>query len=169
MKDRTIVQTDRDAATMFIMRVFNADVSAVWEHFSRKELLDRWWAPTPWRCETGSLDFKEGGVWQYAMVGPAGERHYAGVRYNEIMFHRSIAWSDYFSDSAGNMDSNKPVVDWLIGFTGVQEGTKLTVNLHFRSAEDMEEIIQTGFEEGFKAGLDNLERSLQGGMQPSSV
>lgn len=60
MKDRTIVQTDRDAATMFIMRVFNADVSAVWEHFSRKEVLDRWWAPTPWRYETGSLDLRKG-------------------------------------------------------------------------------------------------------------
>lgn len=160
MKDKTIVQIDREAATMFIMRVFAAEVSAVWKHFSEKELLDSWWAPKPWKCETKSLDFSEGGVWQYAMAGPEGERHHAGVRYSEIMFHRSIAWSDYFSDSAGNIDTDKPVVDWLIGFTGVQEGTKLTVNLHFKSTAELEKILNFGFAEGFSAGLDNLEQAL---------
>src|SRR5690606_5205871 len=94
------------------------------------------------------------------MAGPEGERHHAGVRYSEIMFHRSIAWSDYFSDSAGNIDTDKPVVDWLIGFTGVQEGTKLTVNLHFKSTAELEKILNFGFAEGFSAGLDNLEQAL---------
>ncbi len=161
MEDKTVVRIDQEAATMFMMRVFPAEVSDVWQHFTQKELLDSWWAPSPWKCETVSLNFTENGIWQYSMIGPNGERHYAGVRYTEIMFHRSIAWSDYFSDENGNLESDQPVVDWLIGFTGVQEGTKLTVNLHFKSADDMQKILSTGFEEGFTAGLDNLQLSLK--------
>ncbi|MBW8358636.1 MAG: SRPBCC domain-containing protein [Weeksellaceae bacterium] len=152
----TVFNKDENSASVFVMKVFPADVTTVWNYFSKEELIDRWWAPKPWRCETAKLDFNEGGVWSYAMVGPEGQRQYAGAKYNEIMFHRSIAWSDYFSDEHGNPNTDKPVVDWLIGFTGVEEGTKLTVNLHFRSARDMTELLDMGFEEGFKMALNNL-------------
>ncbi|MCB4236054.1 hypothetical protein LDL59_16030 [Kaistella anthropi] len=47
-------------------------------------------------------------------------------------------------------------MNWLIGFTGVEEGTKLTINIHFNSENDMKTILEMGFEEGFKMGLNQL-------------
>lgn len=157
MESTTVFNKDFDASSIFVMKVYNADVSLIWDYFTKAELLDQWWAPGPWKCETQKMDFREGGSWNYAMSGPKNERQFAGAHYHEITFHRSFDWTDFFTDSAGNVDSEFPSVKWLFGFTGVEEGTKLTVNIHFNSESDMKKILELGFEEGFKAGLSQLE------------
>ena len=50
-----------------------------------------------------------------------------------------------------------PTVNWLIGFTGIEQGTKLTVNIYFNSLKEMNQMLEMGFEEGFKMGLNQLE------------
>lgn len=143
------------------MKIYHTDVSKVWNYFTKAELLDQWWAPKPWKCETKKQDFKEGGVWLYSMVGPEGERHYAQVKYGEIMEHRSFDGTDTFCDDNGNVNPDFPEAKWLFGFTGVEEGTKVTVNIHFSSTEAMKQLLEMGFEEGFKMGLNQLEEILK--------
>ena len=95
------------------------------------------------------------------MVGPENEKQYAGAEYHEITFHRSFDWTDFFTDAEGNIDPDFPSVKWLLGFTGVDEGTKLTVNIHFNSEADMKKILDMGFEEGFKTCLSQLEELIK--------
>ena len=95
------------------------------------------------------------------MVSPENEKHFAGIDYEEINPNRSIAWSDYFSDEKGIKNVEFPTTNWLIGFTGVEEGVKLTVNLHFASQKEMNAILEMGFEEGIKATLNQLEEILK--------
>lgn len=156
MSHQTIFKTDPKAATIFVMKVLPADVSELWEYFADRNLLSSWWAPQPWRCEILSMNFTPGGKWHYAMAGPNGEREYAGVRYNEIRKNRTISWSDFFADENGVENVNLPLTDWLIGFTGVQQGAKLTINIHCKSPEDLQKLLDMGFEEGFKMTLDHL-------------
>ncbi len=160
MKSNIVFNKDFDAASVFVMKVYHADVSVIWNHFTKPELLDQWWAPKPWKCETQNLEFKEGGRWNYAMVGPENEKQYAGADYQEITFHRSFDWTDFFTDPHGNIETKLPSVKWLLGFTGVEEGTKLTINIHFNSENDMKTILEMCFEEGFKACLAQLEELL---------
>lgn len=160
MESEIVFNKDFDTASIYLMNVYKEDVAIVWDYFTKPELLDQWWAPKPWKCETRKLDFREGGTWNYAMVGPENERHFAGVNYQEITFHRSISCSDFFTDENGNLNTAFPSVNWLIGFTGVEEGTKLTVNIHFNSENDMKQILEMGFEEGFKTGLNQLSELL---------
>lgn len=160
MKTDIVFNKDFDAKSIFVSLIYPAEVATIWDYFTKPELLDQWWAPKPWRCETETLDFREGGNWKYAMVGPENERHYAGANYEEIMNHRSISWSDYFIDSDGKINSELPSANWLIGFTGVEEGTKLTVNIYFNSEVEMKEILEMGFEEGFKMGLNQLKEEI---------
>jgi Fe2+ transport system protein FeoA len=42
----------------------------------------------------------------------------------------------------------------------VEEGAKVTVNIHFASEQAMNQLLEMGFEQGFKAGLDQLEEIL---------
>lgn len=151
---------DDKAATIFIMKTFDAEVEEVWKHFTEADLLDQWWAPKPWKCETLEMDFQPQGFWRYAMVGPENERHYSKVTFNDITFHRSISQRCTFTDESGNEKPGMPAENWLIGFTGVQEGTKLTVNLHYHSLEEMTKMLEMGFEGGFKRGLNQLEEIL---------
>lgn len=157
MSNDIIFNKDFDENTVYVSKIYDADVKKVWDHFTKAELLDLWWAPKPWKCETKSMDFKEGGTWLYSMVGPEGERHYSQVKYGEITENRSFDGLDSFCDENGNLNPDFPEAKWLIGFTGVEEGTKVTVNIHFPSEEDMRKQIEMGFEEGFKTGLNQLE------------
>ena len=47
-----------------------------------KDLLEKWWAPKPWKAETKSMNFKDGGHWHYSMVGPDGTRMWARIDYS---------------------------------------------------------------------------------------
>ena len=161
-----VFNKDFDAATVFVMAIYQNKPALVWDYFTKPELLDQWWAPKPWRCETSNLDFREGGKWNYAMIGPNNERHRAGVIYEEINAPRSISWIDFFADENGNPTSEIPSVNWLIGFTGVEEGTKLTINIHFNSENDMKTILEMGFEEGFKMALNQLAEIINGKNRP---
>lgn len=161
MNSEIIFQVDEQAATVFVMKVYSADVDKIWNSFTQKEKIDQWWAPKPWKCETISMNFSDDGIWNYAMVGPQNDRHYSTVQYNEIKFHRSFGWSNFFSDENGNKLENSPTSNWLLGFTGVEQGTKLTVNLHFKSREEMKVLLDMGFEGGFKMGLNQLEDLLK--------
>lgn len=160
MKSDIIFNKDADSATVYVMKIYKAEVSAVWDHFTKSELLDQWWAPKPWKCETKTQEFKNGGSWLYSMVGPEGERHYAKVNYGEITEHRSFDGTDTFCDENGNVNPDFPEAKWLFGFTGVEEGTKVTVNIHFASEQAMNQLLEMGFEEGFKTGLNQLEEIL---------
>ncbi len=160
MKSEIIFNQDADSASVYVMKIYNADASKVWDYFTKSELLDLWWAPKPWKCETKSQEFKKGGTWLYSMVGPEGERHYAQVKYGEITEHRSFDGTDSFCDENGTANPDFPEAKWLFGFTGVEEGTKVTVNIHFASEKAMNQILEMGFEQGFKAGLDQLEEIL---------
>lgn len=160
MESDIIFNKDFDSHSVYVMKIYNTDVSKVWNYFTKSELLDQWWAPEPWRCETKSQDFREGGIWLYSMVGPEGERHYAQVKYGEIMEHRSFDGVDTFCDENGRVNPDFPEAKWLFGFTGVEEGTKVTVNIHFQSEQAMKQLLEMGFEEGFKMGLNQLEEIL---------
>ncbi|PIF43509.1 uncharacterized protein YndB with AHSA1/START domain [Chryseobacterium sp. 52] len=157
MESNIVFNKDFDSDSVYVMKIYDADVSKVWDYFTKSELLDQWWAPEPWKCETVKQDFKEGGAWHYAMVGPEGEKMYALVQYGEMTEHRSFDGLDYFCDEKGNINKDFESSKWLFGFTGIEEGTKVTVNIHFPSQEAMKKLLEMGFEEGFKMGLTQLE------------
>ena len=157
METKIIFNTDDKSATIYIMKVFQNDVSVVWDHFTKAELLDLWWAPQPYQCETLNMEFKPEGFWNYAMIGPNNEKNYSAVQFHEINYHRSFDYSAYFTDEKGNRNPQFAPSNWLIGFTGVQEGTKLTINIHFSSTDEMQKLLSMGFEDGLKMTLNQLE------------
>ena len=65
-------------------RSFKAPKSKVWEYYTTAELLDKWWAPEPYKAITKSFDFSEGGHWHYIMQGPEGDVHHCINNYKTI-------------------------------------------------------------------------------------
>ena len=77
MKNELITNftVDKAEKKVMIKREFAAPKKHVCAACTEPELLDQWWAPKPWKSETKSMDFSEGGRRLYAMVGPEGEEH----------------------------------------------------------------------------------------------
>ena len=38
---------DKATKTVFVDKEFDADNDLVWDAFTKQEILDQWWAPTP--------------------------------------------------------------------------------------------------------------------------
>jgi uncharacterized protein YndB with AHSA1/START domain len=145
---------------LFIVREFDAPLEQVWQAWTDSKLLDEWWAPKPWKAETKTMEFKEGGMWLYAMVGPDGEKHWSKVNYQTIVPHQSIISEDGFCDENGNPAQDMPSMNWKNEFSETATGTKVEMEITFANEADLQKILDMGFEEGFQSGLNNLDELL---------
>lgn len=141
-----------------VARSFNAPIDLVWAAWTESDILDQWWAPKPWTAQTKTMDFREGGYWLYAMVSPEKEKHWSRVDYIKIMPEKFFSSVDGFCDANGNPNDSLPRNTWENNFTEQGDETVVDILLSFDSLEDLEKIIGMGFQEGFTAGLENLEQ-----------
>ncbi len=142
---------------IFVKREFSASPEEVWKAWTSSEILDQWWAPKPWKAKTKSMDFREGGYWLYAMMGPEGEQHFARADYEKIVPFKSFAGQDSFCDEKGNIIPDPPGMHWKAVFEKSGSGTVVSVEITFKKEADLEKIIEMGFKEGFTAALGNLD------------
>src|SRR5688500_7082080 len=97
---------------VIVERYFDAPVEEVWKAWTESELLDRWWAPRPWRAQTKRMDFRVGGHWLYSMVGPDGVDTWARVDYTSVANNKSFTGVDSFCDENGNINKDFPSMNW---------------------------------------------------------
>ncbi|MGN7724156.1 SRPBCC family protein [Chitinophaga sp. 22620] len=156
------MQITKDASNkkLVLTREFDAEPKTVWQAYTTSKMLDQWWAPRPWKAETKSMDFKEGGTWLYAMVGPEGEKHWAKATYGKINAPEFFTVSDMFCDEQGNPTPGMPQMDWRVEFSKTAAGTKVTTYITFASEEDLQKIVEMGFEQGIAMAADNLDELL---------
>lgn len=151
-------EVDKANNQIKVERTFQAPIELVWAAWTESDILDRWWAPKPWVAETKSMDFREGGRWIYAMVGPENEKHWSRVDYLKISPEKFFSAMDGFCDEEGNLNPSLPQNKWENTFMNLGDETQVDILLTFETLEDLEKIIAMGFKEGFTAGLENLDQ-----------
>lgn len=153
---------DKENARIQVIRNFSAPLQTVWDAWTKSEILDQWWAPKPWKARTKSMDFRVGGRWVYAMVGPDGSEQYCLADYLEISPLKSYVGRDAFCDENENISTDFPGSTWLVEFSFDGKMTTVSITIQHNSLEDLEKIVSMGFKEGFTMGLQNLEDWLSG-------
>ena len=150
---------DKENKKIYVKRLFNAQLPLVWRAWTDAKILDQWWAPHPWKSETKSMDFREGGRWFYAMVSPDGsERHWCLMNYKTIVPQKYFTSVDAFAkDESGEINRDFPPNNWDTRFTSHAEDTEVNITLSFDKLEHLEQMIQMGFKEGFTQGLEQLD------------
>lgn len=153
---------DKESKTIKVKRSFHADLPLVWQAWTTAEILDQWWAPLPWKVETQSMDFREGGRWFYAMVSPDGsERHWCLMNYKTIVAEKSFTSVDAFAkDQSGEINKEFPPNNWETLFNRSGNETLVNITLSFEKVEHIEQMVQMGFKEGFTQGLEQLDTLL---------
>lgn len=149
---------DKAAKTVFITREFDADLSLVWDAFTKAELLDQWVAPKPWTSKTKFMDFTVGGRRFYAMVSPEGMERWAIQKYTSISPKTNFKYFNAFADE--NENPQLPGSDWDYTFREQNGKTTVNITIYNESLERMEKMIEMGFTEGYKASMSNLENLL---------
>jgi len=158
--NKTIFTEMLESKQLTVSRRFSAPLDKVWAAWTEKELLEKWWAPKPYRAVSKSFDFREGGQWHYYMEGPEGEKHWCLVNYMEIGSRQYFTARDAFCDENANLNPDLPSNVWRNEFKAEGDATDVLVTLTFVSVDDMKKIIEMGFKEGFTMGLDQLEELL---------
>lgn len=151
---------DKSTKTVFVTREFEAEQSLVWDAFTKKEILDQWWAPKPFESRTKVMDFKVGGRRFYAMVSAEGqELNYSIQTYTAISPKTNFKFESVFADKDEN--PFPPGSDWDLTFSEENGITKVSISIYNESLERMEKMIEMGFKEGFTATLNELGNLLQ--------
>lgn len=149
---------DKAKKTVFVNREFAADLSLVWDAFTKQEILDQWWAPKPWESKTKFMNFKVGGKRFYAMVGPEGQEHWSIQKYTSITPKTNFKYLNAFADKDENPDL--PGSEWNLNFSEKDGTTTVSIIIYNESLERMEKMIEMGFQGGFTMTLNYLEELL---------
>lgn len=151
---------NKENNTITVVREFAAENAIVWDAYTKPEFLDQWWAPKPWRAKTKSMDFREGGHWHYAMVGPEGEEHWSLANYKTIQKLENFTGLDAFADEDGNVNSDLPQSRWEVNFVEKGPTTLVEYHISFDDLAQLEATIQMGFKEGLTMAMEGLDELL---------
>ena len=149
---------DKSKKTVYITREFDADLSLVWDAFTKQEVLDQWWAPQPWASKTKFMNFEVGGRRFYAMVSPEGQERWIIQKYSSISPKTNFKFFNAFADE--NENPELPGSEWDHNFSEENGKTKVSVTIYNESLARMEKMIEMGFKEGFTVSMTNLENLL---------
>ena len=145
------------AKTVFITREFDAELSLVWDAFTKQEILDQWTAPAPWTAKTKYMNFEVGGKRFYAMVGPDGQESWIVQEYTSITPKTNFKMLNAFADKDENRQL--PGSEWEYNFSEQNGVTKVEITIFNESFDRMEKLLE-GFQQGFSMTLEKLENLL---------
>ncbi len=149
---------DKPAKMVFVTREFDADISLVWDAFTKAEIIDQWIAPKPMTAKTKYQDFKVGGKRFYAMITPEGQERWALQKYTSITPKTNFKMDNAFSDKDENLEL--PGSEWDHTFSEKDGRTTVNISIYNESLERMERVLD-GFTQGMKMSLVNLENLLE--------
>jgi uncharacterized protein YndB with AHSA1/START domain len=150
---------DKAEKMVYITREFDADLSLVWDAFTKAELIDQWIAPKPMTAKTKYQDFKVGGKRFWAMISPEGQERWAIQEYTSITPKTNFKMHNAFADAAENPEL--PGSEWDHTFSEESPSasiriTKVSISIYNESFERLERLLE-GFTQGMKMSLSNLE------------
>jgi len=148
---------DKSTKMVHITREFDAELSLVWDAFTKAELLDQWIAPKPMTSKTKYQDFKVGGKRFYAMVSPDGNERWALQQYTSITPKTNFKMNNAFADKDENPELYGS--EWDHTFSEQNGRTIVNITIYNESLERLESILE-GFTQGMKMSLVNLENLL---------
>ena len=154
-------KVDKSTSTVFVDKEFDAELSLVWDAFTKQEILDQWWAPKPLISKTKYMDFRVGGRRFYAMVWPEGQEYWGVEKYTLINPKTNIKWLASFTDKDENINAELPTAEWELNFSEQNGITKVSISVYFKSLEELEKMIEMGFKEGFSMTINELTNLLK--------
>lgn len=149
---------DKAAQKVFITREFDADLSLVWDAFTKAEILDQWVAPAPFTAKTKYMNFEVGGKRFYAMISPEGQERWLIQQYTSISPKTNFKLFNAFADE--NENPQLPGSEWDYTFSEKNGKTTVRITIYNESLARMEKMIEMGFTEGYKMSMINLEKLL---------
>lgn len=156
-----VVSTSRDTEglSLTIVAELAAAPARVWQVWSDPRQIERWWGPPGWPATFVQHDVVVGGTSRYYMTGPEGEKAHGWWRVVAVDEPRSLEFEDGFGEDPEQPDE-LPRVQGRVELEEAPGGTRMTVRSRFATAEDMEQVLGMGMEEGMVQAMGQLDELL---------
>lgn len=158
----TEVTTDPEQLTMTLTAEFEASVDRLWEVFTDPRQLERFWGPPTWPATFTSFDARPGGVAEYHMTGPKGERSAGRWEFLAIDAPRRFEVIDSFVGDDGTPMDGFPSMRMIFEFEADATRSRLRNVSYFDSVEALEQVVAMGAVEGSTLAMNQLDRVLLG-------
>lgn len=90
------------------------------------------------------------------MVSPENKKFWGRMNYLSIDTHKNFHLEDVFCDENGNLNLELPVSEGSNEFTPTESGTKVKYKMKYSTEEQLQQIIDMGFEEGITNCMEQL-------------
>jgi len=151
---------DKTANTVLINRDFAAELSLVWDAFTKAEILDQWGAPEPWKTQTIYMDFKVGGRRFYKMISSEGQEHYSVQDFTSITPKTNYKYISGLSDKDENINPALYGSESNLDFNEANGVTTLRMTMKYKDIATLEMMANDRFKEGIKTTLNIVEQIL---------
>jgi len=139
---------------LVVSRTLGAPRARVFDAWLDRAHIGQWWGPNGFSTDIDEMDVRPGGEWRFTMYGADGSAYRNRIVYAEV------ARPDRLRYRHG--DGGTRWFDSEVTFAGQGEATLLAMRLSCESAAQLEELRQSGAEEGGRETLERLERYLAG-------
>ncbi len=141
---------------LHIEREMDAPREAIWRAVT--ERTEEWWCPRPWRTEIVALDWRSGGRFSLAMIGPDGERHGGDGMLLEVVPGERFVFTNVLGAGWAPQDAQPIGIVGRFEFAEAGGGrTRYRASAQHWSAADRETHEGMGFAEGWGICADQLE------------
>lgn len=135
---------------LYITRVYDAPVKAVWEAWTDPEQVAQWWGPRGFTLTTHSKDLRPGGHWTYTMHGPDGTDYPNKTVYYEVEKYARLVYDH------GGHDDRPPLFRVTVTFEEVKGKTRMDMTMALATPEAAQEIKKFIRKAGGESTWDRL-------------
>ncbi|QZY53152.1 SRPBCC family protein [Leucobacter tenebrionis] len=157
----TAVTTDPDALTLTVIADFTAPKRRLWDAYLDPRQLERFWGPPEYPATFLRHDAHPGGLSQYYMTSPEGERFHGYWRWVSVDAPDSFEVRDGFAHDDGTPNTDLPEGRMVLDFAETALGSRVTITSHFGSLEEMEQILAMGQVEGMREAMGQIDAVLE--------
>ena len=152
---------DKATNTVFISREFAAQLSLVWDAFTKPEILDQWGAPEPWATQTISMDFRVGGRRFYKMISPEGQEYFSVQDFTSISPKANFKYISGMSDKDENINPEFYGAKNYLDFSESNGITTFRMSIKYKDLATLEMMANDRFKQGFTMTLNYLDELLK--------
>jgi uncharacterized protein YndB with AHSA1/START domain len=159
----TSVEKDPESLTMTILTDLDASIERAWQLWADPHQFEQWWGPPGYPTTVIDHDLQTGGRITFFMTGPEGERHDSTWEVIAADPPRRLELRDGDVDENGRPNDRNGITVMMITIDEHDGGrTVMGIHTHFDSQASMEEVLATGFEEGMRMVLSQIEALVAG-------
>ena len=153
----TSVDKDPETLTLVVVADFPVPLRRLWDAYADPRQLEKFWGPPTWPATFTRHDLTPGGMSNFTMTGPDGDRSSGYWEFIAVEEGRSFEVLDGFAHDDGSPNTDMPTMRMVFTFTETEAGSRLQTTTYFNSLEELEQLVEMGMEEGTMAAMGQID------------